>query len=147
MAFALFGLVLLTIGAAVAAPVLAHREGRLGDADAVVLAAVVLTIGLGVLNLGFLIGHALFGDVGPWAVVLGLAPVAAGALGVGVLRRRRRGWLRPLALATAAALTLGGTPGYFAWSIAALVSLASAGLYLAGIGSPRRLLRRLDPRE
>ena len=147
VALLVFSFVLLVIAAAVGVPVLAWREGRVDDADAAVLGGVVLTLGLGGLNLAFVLGNVVFGDFGAKAVVLGLAPMAAGALGLWVVRRGKRDGRRTPTLVAAALLTVAGLPGYFALPVAVVTSVAAAGLYLAGLTSPRKLLARLDPRE
>ena len=147
MSLVVFALILIIIAAAVGVPVLARSGGRgVADADAAVLGAVVLTLGLGGLNLAFVLGNALFGDFGAGAVVFGLAPVLAGAIGRQVVGARMRGAGRALALAAAALLTLAGIPGYFALQVAVVTSVIAALAFLAGLTDPRALLRRLDPR-
>ncbi|MCH8200209.1 MAG: hypothetical protein IIA54_09135 [Chloroflexi bacterium] len=147
MSIVVFALILLVIAAAVGVPVLARSGGRgVTDADAAVLGAVVLTLGLGGLNLAFVLGNALFGDFGASAVLVGLAPVLAGALGQRVVGGRMRGAGRALALAAAAVLTLAGIPGYFALPVAVVTSAIAALAFLVGLTDPRALLRRLDPR-
>ena len=147
MSILIFALILGIIAAAVGAPVLA-RSGEHGvtDADAVVLGAAVLTLGLGGLNLAFVLGNAAFGDFGAAAVGYGFAPVLAGALGQWVVGVRMRGAGRTLALPAAALLTLVGIPGYFALPVAVVTSAIAALAFLAGLTDPRALLRRLDPR-
>ena len=142
-----FALILLIVAAAVGAPVLARSgAGGVTDADAVVLGAVVLTLGLGGLNLAFVLGNVVFGDFGAVAVVFGLAPVLAGALGQRVVGLRMRGGMRALTLPAAAALTLAGIPGYFALPVAVVMSTVAAIAFLVGLTDPLALLRRLDPR-
>ncbi len=147
MSLLIFALILVVIAGAVAVPVLA-RSGERGvtDADAAVLGAVVLTLGLGGLNLAFVLGNVVFGDFGAAAVAFGLAPLLAGALGQGVVGLRMRGAGRALALPAAALLTLAGIPGYFALPVAVVTSVVAALAFLAGLTDPRALLRRLDPR-
>ena len=140
-----FALILVVLAAAVGVPVLARRTDAVNDADAAVLGAVVLTLGLGGLNLAFVVGNVIFGDFGGAAVAFGLAPVGAGAVGLRAVGRLRGGG-RVLALVGAAALTLAGIPGYFALPVAVVTSAAAALLFLAGLTDPRALLRRLDPR-
>ena len=147
MSLLIFALILVVIAAAIGMPVLARSGGRgLTDADAAVLGAVVLTLGLGGLNLAFVLGNVVFGDFGAASVVFGLAPLFAGALGQRVVGARMRGWGRALALAAAALLTLAGIPGYFALPVAVVTSVVAALAFLAGLTDPRALLRRLDPR-
>lgn len=147
MSIVVFALILVIIAAAIGVPVLARSGGRgVTDADASVLGAVVLTLGLGGLNLAFVVGNAVFGDFGAGAVVLGLAPILAGAIGRQVVGARMRGAGRGLALAAAALLTLAGIPGYFALPVAVVTSVIAAVAFLAGLTDPRALLRRLDPR-
>ena len=150
MSILVFALILVVIAIAVGVPVLARSGGRgVTDADAAVLGAVVLTLGLGGLNLAFVLGNAVFGDTGDFgavAVVLGLAPILAGALGRWVVGSRVRGGGRALALTAAALLTLAGIPGYFALPVAVAMSVIAALAFLAGLTDPRALLRRLDPR-
>ena len=147
MALFAFSFVLLVIAAAVGVSVLAWRERRVDDADAAVLGGVVLTLGLGGLNLAFVVANVVFGGFALTALAFGLAPLAAGALGLRVVRQGRRGGGRTPALVAAALLTVAGLPGYFALPVAVVTSAAAAGLYLAGLTSPRKLLARLDPRE
>ena len=147
MALFAFSFVLVVIAAAAGVSVLAWREDRVDDADAAVLGGVVLTLGLGGLNLAFVVGNLVFGDFELVALAFGLAPMAAGALGLRVVRRGRRHGGRTPALVAAALLTVGGLPGYFALPVAVVGSVAAAGLYLAGLTSPRKLLARLDPRQ
>ncbi len=147
MSIVVFALILVVIAAAVGVPVLARSGGRgVTDADAAGLGAVVLTLGLGGLNLAFVLGNALFGDFGASAVLFGLAPLLAGALGQRVVGARMRGAGRALALAAAAVLTLAGIPGYFALPVAGVTSAVAALACLVGLTDPRALLRRLDPR-
>ena len=145
MSVLVFALILVIIAAAIGVPVFARRGGTT-DADAAVLGAVVLTFGLGGLNLAFVLGNVVFGDFGAEAVVFGLAPVLAGALGQRVVGLRIRGAGRALALPAAALLTLAGIPGYFALPVAVVMSAVAALAFLAGLTDPLALLRRLDPR-
>ena len=94
-----------------------------------------------------MVGNVVFGDFALVALAFGLAPMAAGALGLRVVRRGRRAGGRTPALVAAALLTVAGLPGYFALPVAVVGSVAAAGLYLAGLTSPRKLLARLDPRQ
>jgi hypothetical protein len=147
----LFAFVLALIGAAVAIPVAAQKAERIGEADAPVLGASVLATALGGINLVALIVAWVIGDIVVGFVFLGLAPVAAGALGLWVVAQRITGRLRALALLLAAVLVLAGIPGYFAPLLAAVVSLIIAVLLLAGLKERpqttlRGLLRGLDPR-
>ena len=147
MSILVFALILVIIAAAIGVPVFARSGGRgVTDADAAVLGAVVLTLGLGGLNLAFVLGNAVFGDFGTAEVAFGFAPVLAGALGQRVVGARMRGGGRALALAAAALLTLAGIPGYFAFWVAVVMSVIAALAFLAGLTDPRALLRRLDPR-
>ena len=147
MSLLVFALILVIIAAAIGAPVLARSgTGGLTDADAAVLGAVVLTLGLGGLNLAFVLGNAVFGDFGAAAILFGLAPLLAGALGRRVVGLRMRGRVRALTLPAAAALTLAGIPGYFALPVAVVMSTIAAIAFLAGLTDPLALLRRLDPR-
>ena len=148
MSIVVFALILVIVAAAIGVPVFARSGGRgVTDADAVVLGAAVLTLGLGGLNLAFVLGHVAFVDgFGAAAVLFGLAPVLAGALGQRVVGLRMRGGGRALVLLAAALLTLGGIPGYFVFPLAVVTSAIAALAFLAGLTDPRALLRRLDPR-
>ena len=150
MSIVVFAFILVVVAAAIGVPVLARSgDGGVTDADAVVLGAAVLTLGLGALNLAFVLGNVVFGDVGEFGavvVVFGLAPVLAGALGQRVVGARMRGAGRALALPAAAALTLAGIPGYFALPVAVVMSTIAAIAFVLGLTDPRALLRRLDPR-
>lgn len=147
------GIILIVMAAAFAVPVLQHGEGRLSDANAVVLAATILSVGLGLLNFAFLIGAMVWNELPAevylpsYAWLLGLAPIAAGALGAYVAGLRVTGLQRYVALVVAAALVLAGIPGYFAFVFAALAATASAVLYLGGLVSPQRLFEAIDPRN
>ena len=147
MSLLVFALILVIVAAAIGAPVLARSGGGgVTNADAAVLGAVVLTLGLGGLNLAFVLGNVVFGDFGAAAVAFGLAPVLAGALGQRVVGARMRGASRALALPGAALLTLAGIPGYFALPVAVVMSVTAALAFLLGLTDPRALLHRLDPR-
>ena len=145
MSIVVFALILVIVAAAIGVPVLARRTDAVDDADAAVLGAAVLTLGLGGMNLVFVVANVVGGDFGGTAVVFGLAPILAGALGLRAVGRPHGGG-RVLALVGAAALTLAGIPGYFALPVAVVTSAAAALLFLAGLTNPRVLLRRLDPR-
>jgi hypothetical protein len=147
----LFAFVLVLIGAAVAIPVAAQKTERVGEADATVLGASVLATALGSINLVALIVAGVIGDIVVGYVLLGLAPVAAGALGLCVVAQGITGRLRAQALLLAAALVLAGIPSYFALLVAAVVSLIIVVLLLVGLmerpqTTLRALLRGLDPR-
>ena len=147
MSLVVFALILVIIAVAVGVPVLARAGGHgVTDADAAVLGAVVLTLGLGGLNLALVLGNVVYGDFGATAVAFALAPLLAGVLGQRVVGARMRGRGRALALSVAALLTLAGIPGYFALPLAVLMSVIAAMAFLAGLTDPRALLRRLDPR-
>ena len=146
-ALALFGLTLLLIGAAFAVPVAAHRNGAIGDRDSTVLGASVLCFGLGGMNFAFLVGFYATGDVVGSSLAFGVAPILAGAVGLGVVRRRLSGGSRARWLVGAASLTLAGLPGYFALLVALMVSVVTAVLFLFGlVANPRELMKVLDPR-
>ena len=147
MSIVVFAVILVVIAAAIGVPVLARSGGRgVTDADAAVLGAVVLTLGLGALNLAFVLGNVVYGDFGAAPVAFGLAPLLAGAIGQRVVGARLRGAGRALALPAAALLTLAGIPGYFAFPVAVVMSAIAALAFLVGLTDPRELLRRLDPR-
>ena len=136
------------IGAAVAIPVSAQRSGAISDADAPVLGASVVALGLGGMNLIFAVVFFFFGDVSASTLLFAIAPIIAGSLGLRVVLRRTIGGARMLPLLAAAALTLVGIPGYFALLVALMASVVTAVLFLGGlVGSPRALLSFLDPRQ
>jgi hypothetical protein len=146
-ALALFGLTILIVGGAFAVPASAHRAGVIADNDAPVLSASVLAFGLGGMNFAFAISFFFLGDVNGGTPVFALAPMAAGTLGLRVVRRKLTGGSRALHLVGAAAITLAGVPGYFALLVASLASVVVAALFLGGlVTNPRKLWRVLDPR-
>ena len=147
-AIALFGITLVVMGAAFAIPTSAVRSRAVRDHDAPVLGAVVLELGLGTLNLAALLWLAISGDISASAIGYGILPLIAAALGLRTVLRKLDGMRRFSHLLAAGALTLLGFPAYFAPPIAALATVMTAVLYLAGlIRDPRALLRTLDPRN
>ena len=147
----LFAFVLVLIGAAVAVPVEARKAARISEADAPVLGASVLSIALGGLNLVVLVVLAFNGDVSIAVALLGLAPIAGGAVGLWVVYRGATGSPRAGALALATLLVLVGVPSYLAPLVAVVVSVVTAGLFLSGLmarpqATLQALLKRLDPR-
>jgi hypothetical protein len=146
MTLALFALILVVIAGAAAVPVTARRLGRIVERDVGVLGASVLTLGLGGMNLVAVLWFTASGEVGAATLPFGAAPLAAGLLGLSVVRSRLGGTPRTLSLLAAAALALAGIPGYFALLFAIVASSSSAVAFLAGIGDLRRLARAIDPR-
>jgi hypothetical protein len=146
MILALFALILVVIAGAAAVPVMARRLGRIIERDVGVLGASVLTLGLGGINLVALLWFTAGGEVGAATLPFGAAPMAAGLLGLRVVRGRLAGTPRTVSLLAAAALALAGIPGYFALLFAIVSSAVAAVVFLAGIDNLRRLASALDPR-
>lgn len=146
MQLVIFGVILIIIAAAFAVPVLRYGDGLVDDAGAVVLAASILSLGLGTLNLAFLIVHLLTEEFVAHALLIGLAPIAAGLLGAYVVKQRTHG-VRRLLLVGSAVLVLAGAPVYLAFTFAVFAALVAAVLYLVGLTSPRKLMETLDPRN
>ena len=144
----LFALTLLLIGGAFAIPISAHRGGRISDREGPVLGASVLAFGLGGMNLAAVAWFLVAGEVSGVTLLFALAPIAAGVLGLQVVRGHLAGARRRVSLVVAAGLTLAGIPGYFALLVALLASIVPAVLFLSGlIANPRALLKVLDPRN
>ena len=138
---------MLMIGAAVAIPISTQRSGAIRDSDTPVLGASIVALGLGGINFGFAVVFFLLGEVSVSTVLFAIAPIAAGSLGMRVVLQRTTGAARRVRLLAAATLVLVGIPGYFALLVAFMASGVTAAFFLGGlIGSPRRLLRFLDPR-
>ena len=106
MILALFALILVVIAGAAAVPVMARRLGRIVERDVGVLGASVLTLGLGGINLVALLWFTAGGEVGAATLPFGAAPMAAGLLGLRVVRGRLAGTRRTVSLLAAAALAL-----------------------------------------
>ena len=143
----LFTVTLVLIGAAMAIPTSAHRAGRITDNDAPVLGAAVLGVGLGGMNMAFVVTFIALGEIGGSTLVFGLMPLAGSALGLRAALRPVTGPARAVHLMLAAALTVAGIPGYFTLLVALVASIATAALYISGlIPNPRGLWKTLDPR-
>ena len=146
-ALALFAITMLLIGAALAIPISAHRGGRISDRDGPVLGASVLAFGLGGMNLAVVLWFLVAGEVSGATLLFAAAPIAAGAVGLRVVRGHLAGSRRTVSLVAAAALTLAGIPGYFALLVALVASIVTAVLFLGGlIANLRALWKVLDPR-
>lgn len=146
MALLGFGAVMLLIAAAAAIPMVARSDRRVDDAGALVMGAGILALGLGVANLVTLLVFLVRGDVGAIAVVLGVAPITAGLLALRVVRSRPKGTGHVAPLLLAAVLVLAGIPAAVSLPVAILAGVVAALCFLAGIGDPRTIARKLDPR-
>ena len=151
MALFVFITVMLVVAVAVGAPVAWMGGGRRREADAVVLGGAALGGGVGAVGLGlaayFQVAEGFEGIAAPLIAASAALPVAAAlAAGHAVFRVRGRAARRRL-LVLAALLSLGGVPAGAFFLIGGLASLIAALCYLSGLGEPRALLRRLDPRH
>ncbi|MGY8994319.1 MAG: hypothetical protein ACKVK8_09265 [Rhodospirillales bacterium] len=127
---------------------MASLRGRMvADRDASVLGASILVLGMGSLNYGFLAWFVITGEMEELLLAVGLAPLAAGGLGLLVTRNRLPSIIRSTVLLAAGGLTVAGLPGYFAFNVALLLVVVAVLAFVSGLLSdPRSLARRLDPR-
>lgn len=151
MALLVFIAVMLVVGAAVAAPAAWMGGDRRREADAVVLGGAVLGGGVGAVGVGlaafFQLTEGFEGIAAQLiAASTALPPAAAVAAGHAVLRARSRASRRRLLL-LAAVISLGGVPAGAFFLIGGLTPLLAGLCYLSGLGEPRALLRKLDPRH
>ena len=143
----LFGVVLVVMSTAFALPMGLLRGGLIAIRDASVLGASILALGLGMLNYVFIVWFVLAGEITETLMVYGSAPLAAGLLGLVIVRLRVTGLRRLACLLCAISFTLIGLPGYFAFNVAILVAVITAIAFAAGLlPNPRALLKMLDPR-
>jgi LPXTG-motif cell wall-anchored protein len=143
----LFGFILVILGVAFAVPMASLRGSMVADRDASVLGASILVLGMGSLNYGFLVWFVITGEMDAMLLAVGLAPLAAGGLGLLVTRRRETGIIRAAILLAAGGLTVAGLPGYFAFNVAILLVAIAVIAFVSGLlSNPRSLARRLDPR-
>lgn len=143
----LFGVVLVVMSTAFALPMASLRGGLIVIRDASVLGASILALGLGMLNYVFIVWFVLAGKITGVLMVYGLAPLAAGLLGLVVVRLRANGLRRFACLLCAMSLTLIGLPGYFAFNVAILAAVITAIAFAVGLlPNLRALLNMLDPR-
>ena len=143
----LFGFVLVILGVAFAVPMASLRGRMVADRDASVLGASILVLGMGSLNYGFLAWFVITGEMEELLLAVGLAPLAAGGLGLLVTRNRLPSIIRSTVLLAAGGLTVAGLPGYFAFNVALLLVVIAVLAFVSGLLSdPRSLARRLDPR-
>jgi hypothetical protein len=143
----LFGVVLAVMGVAFAVPMGSLRGGMVADRDASVLGASILVLGLGALNYAFVVWFVATGEVEGMLLAYGLAPLAAGLLGLVVVRQRMVGVSRVGSLLAAGFLTPVGLPGYFAFNVALLVVAIAVIAFVGGLlPNPRSLFNKLDPR-
>ena len=84
----LFAVILVLIAAAFAIPNGMVKGKTIDDRDASVVAGAVLALGLGGLNFAFAVWFLAIGDIGVAPLAYGLLPLFAGAIGVGLARRR-----------------------------------------------------------
>lgn len=146
MHLVIFGIILVIIAAAFAVPVLRYSDGHVDDADAVVMSATLLSIGLGVVNFIALIVLMVTEEFVLVGLLLGLAPIAGGCIGLFIIVGRVRD-SRRLLLAASAVLVLAGIPAYMVFTFAILAAAASFVLFLLGLSSPSRILKAVDPRN
>ena len=143
----LFGFILVILGVAFAVPMASLRGTMVADRDASVLGASILVLGMGSLNYGFLAWFVITGEMEELLLAVGLAPLAAGGLGLLVTRNRLPSIIRSTVLLAAGGLTVAGLPGYFAFNVALLLVVVAVLAFVSGLLSdPRSLARRLDPR-
>ena len=143
----LFGFILVILGVAFAVPMASLRGRMVADRDASVLGASILVLGMGSLNYGFLAWFVITGEMEELLLAVGLAPLAAGGLGLLVTRKRLPGIIRSTVLLASGGLTVAGLPGYFAFNVALLLVVVAVLAFVSGLLSdPRSLARRLDPR-
>jgi hypothetical protein len=143
----LFGVILVILGVAFAVPMGSLRGGMVADRDASVLGASILVLGLGGLNYAFVAWFVVTGDIEASLLAFGLAPLAAGAVGLLVVRGRLTGATRAALLLVSGALTLAGLPGYFAFNVAVLIAGIAVLAFVGGLlPNPRALFSKLDPR-
>jgi lipoprotein signal peptidase len=143
----LFGFILVILGVAFAVPMASLRGRMVADRDASVLGASILVLGMGSLNYGFLAWFVITGEMEELLLAVGLAPLAAGGLGLLVTRNRLPSIIRSTVLLAAGGLTVAGLPGYFAFNVALLLVVVAVLAFVSGLLSdPRSLARRLDPR-
>ena len=143
----LFGFILVILGVAFAVPMASLRGRMVADRDASVLGASILVLGMGSLNYGFLAWFVITGEMEELLLAVGLAPLAAGGLGLLVTRKRLPGIIRSTVLLASGGLTFAGLPGYFAFNVALLLVVVAVLAFVSGLLSdPRSLARRLDPR-
>jgi hypothetical protein len=144
----LFAVILVLIAAAFAIPNGMVKGKTIDDRDASVVAGAVLALGLGGLNLAFAVWFLAIGNIGVAPLAYGLLPLLAGAIGVGLARRRIVDGKRTFALLGCAVITLAGVFGYFAPSVSVVAAAIAALLFLLGVvSSPRQIMRALDPRN
>ena len=144
----LFAVILVLIAAAFAIPNGMVKGKTIDERDASVVAGAALALGLGGLNFAFAVWFLVIGDIGVAPLAYGLLPLLAGAIGVGLARRRIVDGKRTFMLLGCAVITLAGVFGYFAPSVSFVVAAIAALLFLLGVvSSPRRIIRALDPRN
>ena len=140
----IIAVLLVVAGAAV--PV--WRRG--GDANALARGGAVLGAGIGAVTFGLSV-YAGVRDImaAEDSMLFATAPLLliAGGLLAEWAARKPRGKPRNALLLAAAALSIGGAAAGAAFVIAGAAGLLAAGCYLAALGDPRALLRRLDPRD
>jgi hypothetical protein len=144
----LFAIILALIAAAFAIPNGMVKSKIIDDRDATVVSAAVLALGLGGLNLTFVLWFLLTDDLGLAPLAYGTLPLIAGVTALALARRRIVDTKRVFGLLVAAALTLVGVFGYFAPSVSVVVASITALLFLLGVvPNPRQIIRALDPRN
>ncbi|MEX2599471.1 MAG: hypothetical protein WD533_07435 [Dehalococcoidia bacterium] len=146
MHLVIFGIILVIIAAAFAVPVLRYSDGHVDDADAVVLGAALLSMGLGAVNFVALIVHMVTEGFVPLGLLVGLAPILGGLIGLYIVTARVRD-ARRLLLIASAALALAGIPAYLVFTFAVFAAVATFILFLLGLSSPARVLKNIDPRN
>jgi hypothetical protein len=92
----LFGFILVILGVAFAVPMASLRGRMVADRDASVLGASILVLGMGSLNYGFLAWFVITGEMEELLLIVGLAPLVAGGLGLLVTRKRLPGIIRSI---------------------------------------------------
>ena len=144
----LFAVILALIASAFAIPNGMVKSKAIDDRDASVVGAAVLALGLGGLNLLFVVWFLAIGDIGLAPLAYGVLPLIAGATALALARRRIIDAKRVFGLLGCTATTLVGVFGYFAPSVSVVVAGITALLFFLGIvPNPRKIMRTLDPRN
>mgnify|MGYP001469650816 CR=1 FL=1 len=141
---------MIVVATAVALPVVwaggqRHREGQ-----AFVLGGAVLGGGVGLVGLGlisfFEITEGFQNTTARLAGFSAVLPVVAAPIALLAVLRPRLGRIRGALLVCASVISLAGAPTAVVFSIGGLTAVLSGLCYLVGLGSPRALIRKFDPR-
>jgi hypothetical protein len=150
VALSVFIVSIVVVAVAIAIPILWMDGIRSREPDAVVLFGAVLGGGIGAVGVGLFVFFMATNEVGGGVVMLGITslfPVIAALISLRVVVRPTSGTARRLLLALAACLSVGGLPVVVVFLIGGLTAVLAAACYLAGLGQPRTLISKLDPRD